>query len=330
LIVSGFGGPTNSSSGVGSVVSYVSIVAGREYTTRLFLWDSWDNEAGELHVRRSSDNGYDYYIQVWRTVNSGITSINNFGNGATYTWSVEAERGRNGWNDAWIDVTFVAKNSGTLTTWTNLNESAVTNEAWELFQVREFYSNTSYTSGARALSLNTTSGQITGSKNIADVTGLTVNTNNISSSLSGVISGSGSMTKEGTGALTLSANNIYIGGTTVNAGTLILSDSYASVGNGVIVGTLNVNANGTVQLTNNPGAFGWGSNRVTTININSGLVEVIGAVQHIWNATLNFNGGGTLRSNSGNSSASTTSFWEWGGVTVNVTGDEILSFNLFP
>ena len=58
---------------------------------------------------------------------------------------------------------------------------------------------------------------------------LTVGGNNMSTEVSGVISGLlGSLVKVGTGTLTLSGTNTYIGPTTVNAGTLAVNGSIAS------------------------------------------------------------------------------------------------------
>ncbi|MBU6165279.1 MAG: autotransporter-associated beta strand repeat-containing protein [Alphaproteobacteria bacterium] len=79
--------------------------------------------------------------------------------------------------------------------------------------------------------------------------------------ISGVISGAGSVTKQGTGVLTVSAANTFTGGTTVAAGTLNVTGSLASgvtVNSGAaLTGTgsmasLNVLAGGSV----NPGAPG--------------------------------------------------------------------------
>ncbi len=58
---------------------------------------------------------------------------------------------------------------------------------------------------------------------------LTVGGNNMSTEVSGVISGIlGSLVKVGTGTLTLSGTNAYFGPTTVNAGTLMVDGSIAS------------------------------------------------------------------------------------------------------
>jgi autotransporter-associated beta strand protein len=57
---------------------------------------------------------------------------------------------------------------------------------------------------------------------------LTVGSNNLSTTVSGVITGAGSLIKTGTGILTLSGTNTYTGTTTVNAGALIVDGSIAS------------------------------------------------------------------------------------------------------
>ena len=69
---------------------------------------------------------------------------------------------------------------------------------------------------------------------------LTVGGNGLSTTVSGVIAGGGlfpgsggSLVKEGSGTLTLTGNNTYTGGTTVNAGLLELL-SGASLGSGAL------------------------------------------------------------------------------------------------
>jgi fibronectin-binding autotransporter adhesin len=174
---------------------------------------------------------------------------------------------------------------------------------------------------ASAVHLNAAAGGVTLGATVANFSSLLLTADAVSS-IAGVISGSGSLTKSGTGMLTLSGNHTYTGGTTVNAGILKLNDTYANAGYGVIMGTLTINQNGTVQLAGSPGALGWhGTYRVSTININGGTLDAISGQQHIWNLDggLNFNGGGTVRSNGGTSNAAATSYIEWGVGNVTVT-----------
>ncbi len=79
----------------------------------------------------------------------------------------------------------------------------------------------------------------------------TVDTNGFATTLSGALSGSGSLTKAGSGTLTLSGSNSYTGGTTVNAGTLSVS-SATSLGSGALIvngGTLAGSANLSLNQT---------------------------------------------------------------------------------
>jgi autotransporter-associated beta strand protein len=73
----------------------------------------------------------------------------------------------------------------------------------------------------------TTAGSIAGAGNYTlGGKQLTVGSNNTSTAVSGVISGSGgSLVKTGTGTLTLSGTNLYTGGTTINGGAIAVSSA---------------------------------------------------------------------------------------------------------
>ena len=126
---------------------------------------------------------------------------------------------------------------------------------------------------------------------------------------------SGSLTKTGVGTLTLSANNSYAAGTTVNGGVLEIAGS--SAGNSYIRGTVTVNNGAELRYTGGDGTgFGFnGGNKLDTININGGLVNSQGNMTHLWGATVNMTGG-ELRTNNGVSSP-TGLRTEWSNSTVN-------------
>ena len=62
-----------------------------------------------------------------------------------------------------------------------------------------------------------------------------------------IISGSGSLTKVGSGTLTFSANNTYTGDTNISAGTLKLTGTLADTTDVINSGTYDVDATDTIQ-----------------------------------------------------------------------------------
>jgi autotransporter-associated beta strand protein len=129
-------------------------------------------------------------------------------------------------------------------------------------------------------SSGTTAGSIEGSGNVfLGSKTLTVGGNNLSTAFSGVIQdggwaggSAGSLTKGGSGTLTLTGANTYTGATTVNGGTLSVNGSIASSS------LLTVNAGGTVGGTGtlpstviaSGGALAPG-NSIGTITVNGNL-----------------------------------------------------------
>ncbi|HUO07992.1 MAG TPA: autotransporter-associated beta strand repeat-containing protein [Phycisphaerae bacterium] len=73
----------------------------------------------------------------------------------------------------------------------------------------------------------------------------TLDTNGSSGTWSGIISGTGNLTKISAGALTLSGNNTFTGNTTISAGSIRASNN-----NALGTGTINVNAGSGLVLSN--------------------------------------------------------------------------------
>jgi autotransporter-associated beta strand protein len=115
--------------------------------------------------------------------------------------------------------------------------------------------------------------------------------------LSGIVSGSNSLTKIGGGTLTLDATNTYSGATTVSAGTLALDGDPGNSGYGTIPYTsgLTINGSGTVRVDTSNGLAGyWGNNiSIPPVVVNTGgtLTMADGVTCHLGDVTL---AGGTL------------------------------------
>lgn len=136
------------------------------------------------------------------------------------------------------------------------------------------------------------------------------------SSFTGVISGTGSLVKTGTGTLTLGAANTYSGGTTVTGGTLT-----AGIANAFGTGVLTVTAPGAVNLANFATTVG-GLAGDGNIALGSAILSVSNAGSSAYSGVLSGtgrlikSGGGTLTLNGANTYTGSTTINE-GLLVVN-------------
>jgi autotransporter-associated beta strand protein len=233
-----------------------NIVMGREYALKLWFWDSWDGEGGEVIVREPN-NAVQYYFRGFRTQNAGITSHDGFSR-SVYQINPESSQGRSNWNDQNVEIYFQAQHNGTLQTYTSLNQDQ-NDESLEIQDFIEIsFPSSSFTIGSRSLELVSTSGQILcGTKNFIGLANLTFNTNNNDGFVDGIISGTTNVTKSGSGRVRFSGRNTYSGTTTVIAGTyrfvpwftgdVALSGAFTNNGT-VTYETGNVNNRPTIYL----------------------------------------------------------------------------------
>ena len=143
---------------------------------------------------------------------------------------------------------------------------------------------------------------LSGAGNVTLGSGTLTAGNGSDTTYSGVMSGTGGLTKEGSGTLTLSGNNTYSGATTVNAGTLqlgaaggIASSSAVTVG---ASGTLDLNNYGpTIGSLSGAGAVTLGSGTLTAGNGSdttySGVMSGTGGLTKSGTGTLTLSGANT-------------------------------------
>ena len=176
--------------------------------------------------------------------------------------------------------------------------------------------------------LNATIGGLTGPGNLnIGAQALTVGANNTSPpAYSGILSGSGSLTKQGTGTLTLSGINTYTGGTTINGGSLnansdVTVDGATFARNATA--NFNLGSGLTLTATNNAQIDFTGDYDLddgTTFDLQSGADMMVSGALDI--ARDIGSGNGTLLVDGAGTSVTTGNpghFWGIAGNTADVT-----------
>ena len=155
---------------------------------------------------------------------------------------------------------------------------------------------------------------LTGGSVVLGANTLTTGGDDTSTTFSGVISGAGgSLIKAGTGTLTLTGENTYTGGTTINAGTLSLGHATDTLADA-----------GTVSIAGGTLALGANSDTVGTVNLSSGSITgsgtLTGSAYNLTNTgTVSAKLGGSsalTKSGAGNATLSNTNAYS-GGTTIN-------------
>ena len=127
-----------------------------------------------------------------------------------------------------------------------------------------------------------------GSLNLSGAVPFTVNATG--GTISSRLFGSGGLTMNGPGTLTLINSNVFTGATNVNGGELLLQ-SVNNLSSGVLEGVVNVNTGGTIAAVTYA-AFGYGAGvHISSLNILGGTVILSASGNETAAWPINFQGG---------------------------------------
>ena len=174
---------------------------------------------------------------------------------------------------------------------------------------------TTISAGTLQVSNGGTSGRL-GTGNVIDNAALVFNASS-PTTVTSLISGTGSLTQAGTGALVLAANNTYSGGTTINAGTTLQVGNAGAAGN---LGSGAVTDNGDLVFDTT------GTTTITPVIGGSGNLSQIGTGTTVLTSNNTYSGSttisaGTLQVGNGGASGSL-------GTATTITDNANLTFNL--